>query len=82
WIDALEKRNLMAHTYDEETALEAEKLILGTYFFMLKDFYEKMKVLLLPYMIDIVHLDSTKNNELREHIKRVGIRFFDRSEQI
>ncbi|MGL6100023.1 MAG: nucleotidyltransferase substrate binding protein, partial [Fusobacteriaceae bacterium] len=46
WIDALEKRNLMAHTYDEETALEAEKLILGTYFFMLKDFYEKMKVLL------------------------------------
>ncbi|QEK13381.1 nucleotidyltransferase [Crassaminicella thermophila] len=27
WIDALEKRNLMARTYDEERAMEAEELI-------------------------------------------------------
>ncbi|MGL4569209.1 MAG: nucleotidyltransferase substrate binding protein [Fusobacteriaceae bacterium] len=46
WIDALEKRNLMFHTYDEEIALEAEKLILQKYFFMLRDFHEKMKELL------------------------------------
>lgn len=32
WIDALEKRNLMAHTYDERKANEAEKLIRTVYF--------------------------------------------------
>jgi len=31
WIDALEKRNLMAHTYDESLTIEAEKLIRTTY---------------------------------------------------
>ena len=31
WIDALQKRNLMAHTYDEERALEAEQLIRNIY---------------------------------------------------
>lgn len=31
WIDALQKRNLMAHTYDEERALEAELLIRNIY---------------------------------------------------
>lgn len=36
WIDALEKRNLMAHTYNESLAQDAEKLIRGTYFDMLK----------------------------------------------
>lgn len=43
WIDALEKRNLMSHTYDEETALEAEKLILEKYYGMLKEFYQDMR---------------------------------------
>jgi nucleotidyltransferase substrate binding protein (TIGR01987 family) len=32
WIDALEKRNLMAHTYDEQKADEAEMLIRNDYF--------------------------------------------------
>ena len=32
WIDALQKRNLMAHTYDESRAIEAEKLIREIYF--------------------------------------------------
>ncbi len=36
WIDALEKRNLMAHTYDENTTKEAESLIRDKYFPMLK----------------------------------------------
>ncbi|HCM25880.1 MAG: nucleotidyltransferase [Treponema sp. GWB1_62_6] len=31
WIDALEKRNLMAHTYDEGNAAEAERLIRNSY---------------------------------------------------
>jgi nucleotidyltransferase substrate binding protein (TIGR01987 family) len=31
WIDALEKRNLMAHTYDEQKADEAESLIRTNY---------------------------------------------------
>lgn len=36
WIDALEKRNLMAHTYDESAAKEAEGLIRETYYPALK----------------------------------------------
>ncbi|SMO35644.1 nucleotidyltransferase substrate binding protein, HI0074 family [Saccharicrinis carchari] len=32
WIDALQKRNLMAHTYDEDRAREAEELIRSSYF--------------------------------------------------
>ncbi len=32
WIDALEKRNLMAHTYDEQRAKEAEELIKNKYY--------------------------------------------------
>lgn len=32
WIDALDKRNLMAHTYDEEVAKEAEQLIKQLYY--------------------------------------------------
>jgi nucleotidyltransferase substrate binding protein (TIGR01987 family) len=31
WIDALEKRKLMSHTYNEELAEEAEKLIRNNY---------------------------------------------------
>jgi len=32
WIDALDKRNLLAHTYDEGRANEAETLIRSKYF--------------------------------------------------
>lgn len=38
WIDALEKRNLMAHTYDENLADEAEQLIRTNYYPMLREF--------------------------------------------
>lgn len=44
WIDALEKRNLMAHTYNEDFALEAEELIRKSYFPIIKDLYNKLKV--------------------------------------
>ncbi|MGL4569210.1 MAG: nucleotidyltransferase domain-containing protein [Fusobacteriaceae bacterium] len=36
----------------------------------------------LPYMIDIVDLNKTTNNELREHIERVGIKFFSRRDYV
>ncbi|MDA8229612.1 MAG: nucleotidyltransferase substrate binding protein [Desulfitobacterium hafniense] len=39
WIDALEKRNLMAHTYDENRAKEAEKLIRTEYYQILKELF-------------------------------------------
>lgn len=39
WIDALAKRNLMAHTYEENRVLEAEKLIRTEYFQMMKALY-------------------------------------------
>jgi len=45
WIDALEKRNLMSHTYDEHVAQEAEMLIKTKYYPVIKTFYEKLKEL-------------------------------------
>ena len=35
WIDALEKRNLLAHTYDEQFVKQAEQLIRNKYYPML-----------------------------------------------
>lgn len=45
WIDALGKRNLMAHTYDESVATESEQLIKNSYYPVIKELYEKLKVL-------------------------------------
>ncbi len=39
WIDALEDRNLTAHTYDEETILEISDKIILKYFDMIKELY-------------------------------------------
>lgn len=40
WMDMLEKRNLMSHTYDETNAELAYRLICDSYFPVLKRFYE------------------------------------------
>lgn len=45
WIDALEKRNLMAHTYDEARAKEAESLIREKYYPIIKDLCFKLEEL-------------------------------------
>lgn len=46
WIDALGDRNLTTHTYNEQTAVEVEEKIRGTYFPLLlqlhQTFYAKM----------------------------------------
>lgn len=43
WIDALNKRNLMAHTYDEEVAKEAEELIKQKYYPVIKELLNKLE---------------------------------------
>jgi len=45
WIDALEKRNLIAHTYNEEITKEVEALIRNNYFPMLVKLFQSMEVL-------------------------------------
>ena len=42
WIDALQKRNLMAHTYNENIAKEAEGLIRDKYYKMIRDLNSKL----------------------------------------
>jgi nucleotidyltransferase substrate binding protein (TIGR01987 family) len=43
WIDMLEKRNLMAHTYNEANAEMAYELISKQYFKALQQIYTKLK---------------------------------------
>ena len=42
WIDALDKRNLMAHTYDEKKTKEAEELIRVQYYSILKALHDEL----------------------------------------
>lgn len=46
WIDALEKRNLLAHTYDEKRATEAEQLIKTKYYKAILHLNTKLEELL------------------------------------
>ncbi len=43
FLDALKKRNLLSHAYEEETAIEAEKLIKEHYFPLLDRIYETLE---------------------------------------
>ena len=42
WIDALDKRNLLAHTYDEGRANEAEELIRNRYYKAIGELRERL----------------------------------------
>ena len=43
WLEALEKRNLASHTYDDKILEELEELIIHTYFPILNDLKEVLK---------------------------------------
>lgn len=43
WLDALDKRNLLSHTYDEKTAEEAVELINENYAPMLRRAFDMLK---------------------------------------
>ena len=45
-MDALEKRDLLAHTYDENVTKEAEKLIRTAYYPILTSLYAELEKLL------------------------------------
>ncbi len=45
WLEALENRNLAAHTYDDETAKEIYELICDSYFPLLETLKNKLEVL-------------------------------------
>lgn len=43
WMDMLQKRNLMSHTYDEKNAVLAYQLIVNEYFKELEEVYQTLK---------------------------------------
>lgn len=46
WLDALEKRNLMSHTYNENITLQTKELIITKYYPMIKkviEFFSKLE---------------------------------------
>lgn len=43
WMDALEDRNLLAHTYDEKTSLKVQSLIKKKYFPAMQSLYHVLK---------------------------------------
>jgi len=43
WIEALDSRNLLAHTYDEAKSNEARDLIRERYFILLKNLHDSLK---------------------------------------
>ena len=43
WLDALVKRNILSHTYNENTAREAERLIVGLYHPMLRRLFDVLE---------------------------------------
>ncbi len=43
WLEALEKRNLASHTYDDKIFDELEELIIHTYYPILDDLRETLK---------------------------------------
>jgi nucleotidyltransferase substrate binding protein (TIGR01987 family) len=43
WIDMLEHRNLLSHTYDRETFLKTVQAISDSYYSVLEQFYHQMK---------------------------------------
>lgn len=43
WIDMLEKRKLMAHTYNEQLAAKAENLIRDSYYQVLRELNDKLR---------------------------------------
>ncbi len=45
WLEALENRNLAAHTYDEETAQEIYNLICHSYFPLLEELKNRLEEL-------------------------------------
>ncbi len=44
WLDMLQKRNLMSHSYDEESAEIAYRLIVDTYFVTIKELFQKLQL--------------------------------------
>jgi nucleotidyltransferase substrate binding protein (TIGR01987 family) len=51
WIDMLEKRNLMAHSYNEQHAKEAESLIYDRYYPALKELCDKLEG--IPHAVSV-----------------------------
>lgn len=45
WNDILESRNVLSHNYDKNHALESEELIKNTYMPMLRELWDKLKIL-------------------------------------
>lgn len=62
------------HGSDIDLALFGNNLTLETIYKL----YDALDELYLPYKFDLTIFDAIESEELKEHIRRVGISFFER----
>lgn len=80
WLDALEKRNILFHTYNEEMAYLSEGLIKNKYFPKIKALYlmlkEKISIPIFGIDLKTIGCDVVVyhllNQNLKEHIDKFG----------
>lgn len=79
----IQSRNISSHTYDEKTAELLFNTIINNYYPL---FLELMKIedeiddLYLPYMVDLSQYEQLSNIDLIQHIDRVGVSIYEKSE--
>jgi hypothetical protein len=91
WMETIKSRQKTVHSYNEQAANEIVYDVVNQYFDLFTDFRNTMKHirdllrlenelddLLLPYKMDIALSHHIDNEQLKEHIRRVGVVFYER----
>lgn len=79
WIEALESRNEMAHTYDEALSKAAERKIRMSYAPILRDIYAYLRK---QNKVDVIGYSLISNMDLKKHIDHEGKVIYKRGKSV